>query len=88
MSDSPRGQTPVLLLPCLCLNLVNFVTPKSVPSSKYLVRVESIALHQAQTQEGGGGWGAAQIDPSWAQVEVTDGGSGNPGPPVTIPGGI
>lgn len=31
---------------------VDFVVPKNVPSGKYLVRVESIALHQAQSVGG------------------------------------
>ncbi|KAK1835032.1 glycoside hydrolase [Podospora conica] len=61
-------------------SVVDFVIPKSVPSGKYLVRVESIALHQAQSQ------GGAQVYLSCAQVEVTGGGSGSPGPLVAIPG--
>ena len=61
-------------------SVVDFAIPKSVPSGKYLVRVESIALHQAQSQ------GGAQIYLSCVQVEVTDGGSGSPGPLVAIPG--
>ncbi|KAI0592948.1 glycoside hydrolase [Biscogniauxia sp. FL1348] len=44
----------------------------AVPSGKYLVRVESIALHQAQSV------GGAQIYLSCAQVEVLGGGSGTP----------
>ncbi|KAF2874733.1 glycoside hydrolase [Massariosphaeria phaeospora] len=59
---------------------VEFVIPKSVPSGKYLVRVESIALHQAQSV------GGAQVYLSCAQVEVTGGGSGKPGPLVAFPG--
>jgi len=59
---------------------VEFVIPKNVPSGKYLVRVESIALHQAQNV------GGAQIYLSCAQVEVTGGGSGKPGPLVAFPG--
>lgn len=60
--------------------VLDFVVPKSVPSCKYLVRVESIALHLAQSR------GGAQIYLSCAQVEVSFGGSGSPGPLVTIPG--
>ncbi|KAL1841081.1 hypothetical protein VTJ49DRAFT_7412 [Mycothermus thermophilus] len=59
---------------------VEFTIPPSLPSGKYLVRVESIALHQAQ------GVGGAQIYLSCAQVEVTGGGNGVPGPLVAFPG--
>ncbi|KAI1338763.1 glycoside hydrolase family 61 protein [Xylariaceae sp. FL0016] len=59
---------------------VDFTIPKNVPSGKYLVRVESIALHQAQNV------GGAQIYLSCAQVEVTGGGNGTPGPLVAFPG--
>ncbi|KAM7215055.1 glycoside hydrolase [Rhypophila decipiens] len=59
---------------------VDFTVPKNVPSGKYLVRVESIALHQAQSV------GGAQIYLSCAQVAVTDGGNGTPGPLVSFPG--
>jgi hypothetical protein len=59
---------------------VEFTVPKSVPSGKYLVRVESIALHQAQNP------GGAQIYLACGQVEITGGGSGTPGPLVAFPG--
>jgi hypothetical protein len=59
---------------------VSFTIPKNTPSGKYLVRVESIALHQAQNV------GGAQMYLSCAQVEVTGGGSGTPGPLVAFPG--
>ena len=59
---------------------VNFVVPKNVPSGKYLVRVESIALHQAQSA------GGAQMYIACAQVEVTGGGNGTPKPMVAFPG--
>ncbi|KAI1129397.1 lytic polysaccharide monooxygenase [Nemania abortiva] len=59
---------------------VSFTIPKNTPSGKYLVRVESIALHQAQSV------GGAQIYLSCAQIEVTDGGNGTPGPLVAFPG--
>ncbi|KAI5860063.1 glycoside hydrolase family 61 protein [Durotheca rogersii] len=59
---------------------VSFTIPKSVPSGNYLVRVESIALHQAQSV------GGAQIYLSCAQVQVTGGGAGKPGPLVAFPG--
>jgi hypothetical protein len=59
---------------------VEFQIPKNVPSGKYLVRVESIALHQASSV------GGAQMYLSCAQVEVTGGGNGKPGPLVAFPG--
>lgn len=59
---------------------VEFTIPKNVPSGNYLVRVESIALHQAQAV------GGAQMYLSCAQIKVTDGGSGTPGPLVAFPG--
>ncbi|KAF1837465.1 glycoside hydrolase family 61 protein-like protein [Decorospora gaudefroyi] len=59
---------------------VEFTIPKNVPSGKYLVRVESIALHQASSV------GGAQMYLSCAQVEVTGGGNGTPGPLVAFPG--
>lgn len=57
-----------------------FTVPKSLPGGNYLVRVESIALHQAQSP------GGAQFYLACAQVMVTDGGNGNPSPYVSIPG--
>ena len=59
---------------------VEFTIPKNVPSGKYLVRVESIALHQASSV------GGAQMYLSCAQVEVTGGGNGKPGLLVAFPG--
>ena len=47
---------------------------------RYLVRIEHIALHAASTFQG------AQFYLSCAQVKVTNGGSGTPGPLVAIPG--
>ncbi len=54
--------------------------PKDIPSGNYLVRVESIALHQAENP------GGAQFYLACAQVKVTDGGNGTPGPMVAFPG--
>lgn len=59
---------------------VSFTIPAAVPTGTYLIRVESIALHQAQNV------GGAQIYLSCAQVKVTDGGNGTPGPMVAFPG--
>ncbi|KDQ55399.1 glycoside hydrolase family 61 protein [Jaapia argillacea MUCL 33604] len=59
---------------------VNFTVPKNVPSGQYLIRVEQIALHVAET------YGGAQFYIGCAQVNVVGGGSGTPGPTVAIPG--
>jgi hypothetical protein len=59
---------------------VSFTVPKNLPSGEYLVRVESIALHLAQNP------GGAQFYISCAQVTVTGGGNGTPGPLVAFPG--
>jgi hypothetical protein len=59
---------------------VEFVVPKSLPSGNYLVRVESIALHQASNV------GGAQVYLACGQVKVTGGGNGNPSPLVSFPG--
>ncbi|KAF9493498.1 family 61 glycoside hydrolase [Pleurotus eryngii] len=57
-----------------------FQLPSSLPSGQYLVRVEHIALHSAST------FGGAQFYISCGRINVTGGGSGNPGPLVAIPG--
>jgi len=59
---------------------VSFTIPKSLPSGQYLVRMEAIALHVAET------FGGAQFYISCGQINVTGGGSGTPGPLVSIPG--
>ena len=57
-----------------------FTLPASLPSGQYLIRVEQIALHVAST------YGGAQFYIGCAQVNVVNGGNGNPGPLVSIPG--
>ncbi|KAF9765514.1 hypothetical protein IL306_002184 [Fusarium sp. DS 682] len=57
-----------------------FAIPKAVPSGKYLVRVEHLGVHNAAN------YGGAQFFVACGQVEVTGGGSGNPGPLVAFPG--
>ncbi|KAI0806265.1 glycoside hydrolase [Irpex lacteus] len=57
-----------------------FTLPESLPSGQYLARVEHIALHSAST------YGGAQFYISCAQLNVVNGGSGTPGPLVSIPG--
>ena len=48
--------------------------------SRYLLRIEHIALHDAYY------FGGAQYYVACAQLEVTNGGNGSPGPLVSIPG--
>ena len=81
------------------LSSFSFTIPKSLPTGqsvdfhfernsqsnttilgRYLIRTEHIALHAAST------FGGAQIYISCAQVSVTGGGSGKPGPLVAFPG--
>ncbi|KAH9913968.1 glycoside hydrolase family 61 protein [Epithele typhae] len=59
---------------------VTFTLPAALPTGQYLVRMEAIALHVAQT------FGGAQFYISCGQVNVVNGGSGTPGPLVAIPG--
>ncbi|KAF8310189.1 hypothetical protein DL93DRAFT_1670571 [Clavulina sp. PMI_390] len=59
---------------------ITFTIPKATPSGKYLIRAEQIALHVASV------YGGAQFYIACAQVTVTGGGSGTPGPLVAIPG--
>ncbi|KAJ7869139.1 glycoside hydrolase family 61 protein [Mycena olivaceomarginata] len=68
---------------------VSFTIPKSLPTwpirelpqtQSNLVRIEALALHAATTFQG------AQWYISCGQVSVTGGGSGKPGPLVSIPG--
>ncbi|KAF9051862.1 endoglucanase II [Panaeolus papilionaceus] len=66
--------------PSTGLDTISFTLPKSLPNGEYLVRVEHIALHSAST------FGGAQFYISCAQIKVTNGGSGTPGPLVAIPG--
>jgi len=58
----------------------SFTIPKNLPNGDYLVRIEQAALHAAST------FGGAQWYISCAQITVTGGGSGTPGPLVSIPG--
>jgi hypothetical protein len=60
--------------------IVDFTVPKSLPNGNYLVRVESIALHQASNV------GGAQVYLACGQVNLTGGGNGIPSPLVSFPG--
>ena len=56
--------------------------PKSVPSGDYLLRIQQLALHNPYPS------GIPQFYISCAQITVTDGGDGSPGPMAKIPGFI
>ncbi|KAJ2912652.1 hypothetical protein MD484_g7765, partial [Candolleomyces efflorescens] len=66
--------------PAMNVDRYEFTLPSSLPAGQYLVRVENIAVHGASS------FGGAQFYISCAQIEVTGGGGGNPGPLVAIPG--
>ncbi|KAF9568718.1 glycoside hydrolase family 61 protein A [Agrocybe pediades] len=78
MTATANGQT--ITFPSSSMTSVNFQIPKNLPSGQYLVRIEQIALHAAST------FGGAQFYISCGQINVTNGGSGTPGPLVSIPG--
>ncbi|TFK23795.1 endoglucanase II [Coprinopsis marcescibilis] len=79
VSANTNGGTQ-MTFPSQNSNKVEFAVPRNLPSGQYLVRVENIALHGASS------FGGAQFYISCAQINVTGGGSGNPGPLVAIPG--
>ncbi|KAK4127011.1 carbohydrate-binding module family 1 protein [Parathielavia appendiculata] len=54
--------------------------PTCIPSGDYLIRIQSLGIHNPWPA------GIPQFYISCAQVTVTNGGSGNPGPTVSIPG--
>jgi len=69
-----------ITFPAQNLPSVSFTVPKNLPTGQYLVRMEALALHVAET------FGGAQWYISCGQINVTGGGSGSPGPLVSIPG--
>jgi hypothetical protein len=69
-----------ITFPSQNLTSVSFTVPSELPSGQYLVRMEAIALHVAFS------FGGAQFYIACAQIEVTGGGNGTPGPLVAIPG--
>ncbi|KAJ7485090.1 glycoside hydrolase family 61 protein [Mycena galericulata] len=69
-----------ITFPAQNLPSVSFTIPEALPTGEYLVRMEALALHVAETYQG------AQWYISCGQVSVTNGGSGTPGPLVSIPG--
>ncbi|OLN95526.1 putative endo-beta-1,4-glucanase D 10 [Colletotrichum chlorophyti] len=58
---------------------VEFTVPKDTPNGEYLMRVEHIGVHGAHV-------GQAEFYQSCAQVKITGGGNGKPGPMVKFPG--
>ncbi|KAF7333713.1 hypothetical protein MVEN_02327700 [Mycena venus] len=69
-----------ITFPATGLTQVTFPIPSETPSGQYLIRIEHIALHVASS------FGGAQFYIACAQVEVTNGGTGTPGPLVEFPG--
>ncbi|KAJ7050360.1 glycosyl hydrolase family 61-domain-containing protein [Mycena amicta] len=69
-----------ITFPSTGLTTVDVTIPAQLPSGQYLLRVEQIALHVAMTFQG------AQFYISCAQLSVTGGGTGTPGPLVAFPG--
>ncbi|KAJ6517470.1 glycoside hydrolase [Mycena vitilis] len=69
-----------ITFPSTGLTQVTFPIPAAVPSGQYLIRIEHIALHVASS------FGGAQFYIACAQVQVTNGGTGTPGPLVAFPG--
>ncbi|CAI6338407.1 unnamed protein product [Periconia digitata] len=58
----------------------NATIPAATPDGEYLLRVEHIALHMAMQAN------KAQFYLACTQVKITGGGSGSPGPLVSLPG--
>ncbi|KAJ7489681.1 glycosyl hydrolase family 61-domain-containing protein [Mycena galericulata] len=69
-----------ITFPATGMSEVTFPIPAETPSGQYMIRIEHIAIHSASY------YGGAQFYIACAQVEVTNGGSGTPGPLVTFPG--
>ncbi|KAK1983929.1 glycosyl hydrolase family 61-domain-containing protein [Colletotrichum cereale] len=61
-------------------NSIEFTIPKDTPDGEYLIRIEHIGVHGAHV-------GQAEFYNSCAQVKVTGGGNGTPGPMIRFPGG-
>ncbi|KAK2772170.1 hypothetical protein FQN53_004701 [Emmonsiellopsis sp. PD_33] len=78
--DGPNFSPGGLTWPSQSATTVSVNLPSSLPSGEYLLRVEHTALHSASAA------GGAQFYISCAQINVTGGGSGDPGPKVAFPG--
>ncbi|KAK1962990.1 fungal cellulose binding domain-containing protein [Colletotrichum sublineola] len=59
---------------------IDFTIPKDTPDGEYLLRIEHIGVHGAHV-------GQAEFYNSCAQIKVTGGGNGTPGPMIRFPGG-
>ncbi|KAJ3036358.1 hypothetical protein HDV00_002774 [Rhizophlyctis rosea] len=59
---------------------LSFTIPPQLPSGNYVIRIESIAIHNAQSA------GGAQIYVTCADLTITGGGSTPPSPLTTFPG--
>jgi hypothetical protein len=59
---------------------IEFTIPAGTPNGEYLIRPEHIALHGAHD-------GQVEFYYGCAQVKVTGGGNGTPGPTIKFPGG-
>ncbi|KAF7289745.1 Lytic polysaccharide monooxygenase [Mycena indigotica] len=69
-----------ITFPTTNMTQISFTIPAATPSGQYLIRTEHIAIHSASY------YGGAQFYIACAQVTVTNGGSGTPGPLVAFPG--
>jgi len=69
-----------ITFPASNLASYSFEIPSTVPPGNYLLRIEHLALHVAQST------GGAQWYISCAQIEVTGSGGGNPSPTALLPG--
>jgi len=69
-----------ITFPATGMSEVTFPIPAQTPSGQYLIRIEHIAIHSASY------YGGAQFYIACAQVQVTNGGTGTPGPLVAFPG--
>ncbi|OBZ67573.1 putative endo-beta-1,4-glucanase D [Grifola frondosa] len=78
--DPPVFENGALVFPSQTIDSFTFTIPKSLPSGQYLVRGEQIALHVAST------FGGAQYYIGCAQINVVNGGSGNPDQRLLSPG--
>jgi len=78
--DPPVYTGGELVFPSTTMQSFTLTLPAELPSGQYLMRVEQIALHVASS------FGAAQFYLACAQINVTGGGSGTPGPFAAFPG--
>ena len=60
----------------------SYTIPTALPSGDYLLRIQQLGIHNPYPA------GIPQFYISCAQITVTGGGSGTPGPLVSIPGFI